>query len=136
MTTIGKAIRIKGEVHGEEDLVIEGRVDGTIALKNNHLTLESSAVITAHVDVQNITVKGSMTGNTIATDKVEITSAAKVVSIFPTGKREIGPAPDLPASSACQVFSVPVPNEVTSPVPVMTTRRFDTKAAYFLWVLM
>jgi cytoskeletal protein CcmA (bactofilin family) len=79
MTTIGKAIRIKGEVHGEEDLIIEGRVDGTIALKNNHLTLEGSAVITAHVDVQNITVKGQMTGNTTATDKVEITSAAKVV---------------------------------------------------------
>ena len=79
MTTIGKAIRIKGEVHGEEDLVIEGSVDGTIALKNNHLTLESSSVITANVDVQNITVKGSMTGNTIATDRVEITSAAKVV---------------------------------------------------------
>jgi cytoskeletal protein CcmA (bactofilin family) len=66
-------------VHGEEDLVIEGRVDGTIALKSNHLTLECSAVITAHVEVQNITVKGQMTGNTIATDKVEITSAAKVV---------------------------------------------------------
>jgi len=79
MTTIGKAIRISGEVAGEEDLVIEGRVDGTIALKNNHLTLESSSVITANVDVQNITVKGQMTGNTKATDKVEITSAAKVV---------------------------------------------------------
>lgn len=81
MTTpglIGKAISIKGELHGEEDLIIEGRVDGTIALKKNHLILERSAVITAHVEVQNITIKGQMNGNTQASDKVEITADAKV----------------------------------------------------------
>lgn len=82
MTTpglIGKAIRIKGELHGEEDLIIEGRVEGTISLKSNHLILERSAVITAHVEVQNVTIKGEMNGNTTASDKVEITSDAKVV---------------------------------------------------------
>jgi cytoskeletal protein CcmA (bactofilin family) len=76
---IGKAIHIKGELHGEEDLIIEGRVEGTIALKKNHLILERSAVITAHVEVQNVTIKGQMTGNTQASDKVEITADAKVV---------------------------------------------------------
>lgn len=76
---IGKAIRIKGELHGEEDLVIEGKVEGTIALKKNHLILERSAVITAHVEVENITIKGQMNGNTVASSKVEITSEAKVI---------------------------------------------------------
>jgi cytoskeletal protein CcmA (bactofilin family) len=76
---IGKAIRIKGELHGEEDLVIEGKVEGTIALKKNHLILERSAVITAHVEVQNVTIKGSMNGNTNASNKVEITADAKVI---------------------------------------------------------
>jgi cytoskeletal protein CcmA (bactofilin family) len=76
---IGKAIRIKGELYGEEDLVIEGKVEGTIALKKNHLILERSAVITAHVDVENITIKGSMNGNTVASSKVEITAEARVV---------------------------------------------------------
>ena len=77
-TTLGKAIRIKGEVHGEEDLVIEGRVEGTIALRDNHLTLERSALVEAHVEVKNVTIKGEMYGNTLASDKVEITSEAKV----------------------------------------------------------
>lgn len=76
---IGKAIRIKGELHGEEDLVIEGKVEGTISLKKNHLTLERSAVITAHVEVENITIKGQMNGNTSASNRVEITADAKVV---------------------------------------------------------
>jgi len=76
---IGKAIRIKGELHGEEDLVIEGKVEGTISLKKNHLILERSAVIAASVEVENITIKGQMNGNTSASNRVEITADAKVV---------------------------------------------------------
>jgi cytoskeletal protein CcmA (bactofilin family) len=76
---IGKAIRIKGELHGAEDLIIEGKVEGTIALTKNHLILERSAVITAHVDVENVTIKGSMNGNTQASNKVEITADARVI---------------------------------------------------------
>jgi len=76
---IGKAIRIKGELYGEEDLAIEGKVEGTIALRKNHLTLERSAVIIANVEVENITIKGRMNGNTSASNKVEITADAKVV---------------------------------------------------------
>jgi cytoskeletal protein CcmA (bactofilin family) len=76
---IGKAIRIKGELHGEEDLIIEGKVEGTIALKKNHLILERSAEIQANVEVENVTIRGQMHGNTEASNKVEITSEAKVL---------------------------------------------------------
>jgi cytoskeletal protein CcmA (bactofilin family) len=78
-TVIGKAIQIKGEVEGEEDLVIEGKVEGTISLRKNHLTLERSAAIVADVDVENITIKGRIDGNTSASNKVEITSEARIV---------------------------------------------------------
>jgi cytoskeletal protein CcmA (bactofilin family) len=76
---IGKAIRIKGEIVGEEDLIIEGKVEGTIALRKNHLILERSAQITAHVEVENITIRGQMSGNTTASNRVEVTSEAQVV---------------------------------------------------------
>ena len=76
---IGKAIGIKGEVYGEEDLVIEGRVEGIITLKKNHVTLERSAVIDAQVEAENITIKGEVRGNSVASDKVEITADANIV---------------------------------------------------------
>src|SRR5258708_6838880 len=76
---IGKAIRIKGELYGEEDLTIEGKVEGTITLRKNHLILERAAVIAAHVEVESVTIKGEMNGNTAASNKVEITAEAKVV---------------------------------------------------------
>jgi cytoskeletal protein CcmA (bactofilin family) len=79
MTTVGKAIRIKGEVIGDEDLVIEGQIEGTINLIKNHLTLEQSSSIKADIDVQNVTIKGTMFGNTKASTKVEVTADAKIV---------------------------------------------------------
>jgi cytoskeletal protein CcmA (bactofilin family) len=78
-TVIGKAIEIKGEVYGDEDLIIEGRIQGTICLKKNHLILERSSVISADVEVESITIKGRIDGNTNASNKVEITAEALVV---------------------------------------------------------
>jgi len=75
---IGKGIVIKGELHGEEDLVIEGRVEGSIALRK-HLIVESTGVVMADVQTENITVKGEMNGNMVASDKVEITAEARVI---------------------------------------------------------
>ncbi len=74
---IGKGIAIKGELHGEEDLIIEGRVEGNIALKK-HLIVETTGVVVADVQTENITIKGEMNGNMVATDKVEIAANARV----------------------------------------------------------
>ena len=56
---IGEGIRIRGRLRGAEDLVIEGAVEGTISLTENHLILERSATIEANVDVKKITVRGA-----------------------------------------------------------------------------
>ena len=81
---IGKAIRIKGKLRGREDLVVEGRVDGNIALEDHHLFVEPSAVLHANAQVNNITVKGEMHGNTDASDKVEIKATAKILGDIKT----------------------------------------------------
>src|SRR5512138_2632280 len=75
---IGQGLFIKGELHGEEDLIIEGRVEGEITLKK-HLVIESTGVILADIQTENITIKGEMRGNMTASDKVEIHNKARVV---------------------------------------------------------
>ncbi len=75
---IGKGLFIKGELHGEEDLIIEGRVEGIITLKKD-LVIETTGVILADIQTENITVKGEMRGNMAATEKIEIHSGARVV---------------------------------------------------------
>ena len=59
---IGRGLFIKGELHGEEDLIIEGRVEGEITLKK-HLVIETTGVILADIQTENITIKGEMRGN-------------------------------------------------------------------------
>ena len=76
--SIGKSIVINGELSGSEDLTIEGRVDGKIELRNHVLTIGSSGRITAQVDARSIIVLGHVTGNLIATEKVDIRETGSV----------------------------------------------------------
>jgi cytoskeletal protein CcmA (bactofilin family) len=75
---IGKNIQIRGKLAGSEDLVVEGRIEGTVALKN-HLTIEQSGVVDADVEVRDLTVHGEMRGDIHADGTVSVSNAAKVI---------------------------------------------------------
>jgi cytoskeletal protein CcmA (bactofilin family) len=75
---IAPGLFLRGELRGEDDLIIEGRVEGQITLKQ-HLMVETTGVIVADVQTRNITIKGEMRGNMTAEDKVEIHPGALVV---------------------------------------------------------
>jgi len=74
---IGKHITIRGNLTGAEDLIVEGRVEGTIKL-SNHLTVESSGVVQADLDVENLTVNGTVQGDIQATQSIAINADASV----------------------------------------------------------
>ena len=78
MASIGKSITIKGDLTGEEDLVVEGTVDGKIDFPENELTIGESGTVNAEVHAQSIVVVGSITGNVSATEKLEIQSTGLI----------------------------------------------------------
>ncbi len=69
---IGKTIVIRGEVSGEEDLNIEGRVEGKITLENHHLVVGEGGNVSAEVLAKSVTIIGRLEGNTHATERVLI----------------------------------------------------------------
>ena len=75
---IGKSVVIKGELSGSEDLTIEGHVNGNIELRNHVLTIGANGRITAQVSAKSIVVLGQVTGNLIATEKVDIRESGSV----------------------------------------------------------
>ncbi len=75
---IGRSIVIDGEISGDEDLVVQGTVKGKISLKQS-LFVESSGVVEADIDTQNVEISGSVTGNILASDKVELKSDGRMV---------------------------------------------------------
>lgn len=74
---IGKGIMIRGSLTGGGDLVVEGRVEGQIALKN-HLTIESSGRVQADIRAEELTINGEASGNIDASGKVSINASARV----------------------------------------------------------
>jgi len=72
MANIGKSISIKGDVIGDEDTVIEGRVEGRVELKNHHLTIGPNGDVTGEIGAKQVTIVGRVTGNVSAAERVEI----------------------------------------------------------------
>jgi cytoskeletal protein CcmA (bactofilin family) len=69
---IGKTVVIRGEVKGGEDLTIDGRVEGTIQLADNRLTIGPNADVAADLTARDVLVMGKVKGNVIATGRVEL----------------------------------------------------------------
>ncbi len=75
---IGPTIRIKGEVSGEENLLIEGRVDGTVSLRGKDLTVGSSGSVNANVTATVVKIDGEVKGDITGEEKVIISNTGKV----------------------------------------------------------
>ena len=77
-TVLGPSVEIEGEVTGEDDLVIQGSIQGRI-LSKGHLTIEKSGVVEASVETKNLTVSGRLQGNVTASDKVEVNTDGTMI---------------------------------------------------------
>ena len=76
---IGKSVHIKGELTGDEDLTIEGRVEGQIKLEDHSLVIGPHGAIHGEISAKNLMVNGSVVGNISAKQLVEIKSSGSVV---------------------------------------------------------
>jgi len=72
MATIGQSIVFKGELTGDEDLEIDGQVEGTVNLGNHQLTIGPNGNLKAAVSAKTIVVIGKVTGNLIAAERIEV----------------------------------------------------------------
>jgi cytoskeletal protein CcmA (bactofilin family) len=75
---IGKSIVICGEVKGSEDLIVDGRVEGTVNLAESRLTIGPSANVAANLSAKDILVLGQVRGNLAASGRVELRAGCVV----------------------------------------------------------
>lgn len=78
MANIGKSIVIKGDLSGEEDLIVEGKVEGRIHLPNHKVTIGQGGNVEAEVHAKAIVVIGRVSGNVSATERLEIQASGIV----------------------------------------------------------
>jgi cytoskeletal protein CcmA (bactofilin family) len=77
-TIIGESILINGSLHGDEDLTVRGRVEGTLSLSRT-LVVEQTGIVKAEVQVKNCIIAGVVVGNVTASESVEITKEGRMV---------------------------------------------------------
>ena len=75
---IGKTVVIRGEVKGSEDLIVDGRVEGTVSLSESRLTIGPNANVAADLSAKDILILGQVQGNLVASGRVELRAGCQV----------------------------------------------------------
>jgi cytoskeletal protein CcmA (bactofilin family) len=78
LARIGKTVTIKGEISGNEDIYVDGHIEGGISLSGNSLTVGPDGRVRANVTAKNVTVSGSVEGNLKVTERTEMRKTAVV----------------------------------------------------------
>jgi cytoskeletal protein CcmA (bactofilin family) len=76
--TIGPSISIKGDITGSEDLLIQGRVDGSVTLENHSVGVGSEGRVNADITGRLITIEGTVEGDLTAEEQIVLRGSAHV----------------------------------------------------------
>ena len=76
--TIGASIRIKGDLSGDEDLLIQGQIQGQIKLQSHNVTVGQSGRVKADIHGRNIRVEGEVDGNLFGEEEIVIRASGRV----------------------------------------------------------
>jgi cytoskeletal protein CcmA (bactofilin family) len=120
-TVIGKSVVIRGDLSGNEDLYMDGDIEGSITLTESRLTIGPNARVQADVKVRDIVVFGQLTGNVHATGRVDLRQSAVVNGDVLAGRLSIEESAilkgrvELKASTETKIETKPV--SAGSPAP-------------------
>ncbi len=78
LSVIGKTLFVNGEVEAAEDMLVEGRLEGSIKHTANQLIVGVSGVVNADIDAKNLVIEGTVEGNIVGSESVVIKDSADV----------------------------------------------------------
>src|SRR5260370_39782533 len=84
--SIGKAVKINGQIYSKEDLYVDGDVEGTIELQEHRLTIGPNGKVHSNIKAREGVILGNIQGNVEASDKLEVRKGARVVGDIQTAR--------------------------------------------------
>ena len=84
--SIGKSVKVVGQIYSKEDLYVDGTVEGTLEASEHKLTIGPHGSIQAAVKAREVLVLGTITGNVEAFDRLEIRKDAKLLGDIRTAR--------------------------------------------------
>jgi len=89
LACLGPTIVVKGEITSDEDLQIDGKVEGPVSLRGHRLTVGRTAQLTTEITAREVIVYGNVSGNLRARDRVEIKKDGRVIGDISTARISI-----------------------------------------------
>ena len=89
MATIGKAVKVVGQIFSKEDLYVDGDLEGTVELLEHKLTIGPNGTVHASVKAREVIALGTIQGNVEAADRIEIRKDARLVGDIKTARNII-----------------------------------------------
>ena len=89
LACLGATIVVKGEISSDEDLQIDGKVEGNISLRGHRLTVGRTAQLNSEINAREAIVYGNASGNLRARDRVEIKRDGQVIGDITTTRISI-----------------------------------------------
>ena len=122
--TIGKSVRIVGQIFAKEDLYVDGDVEGTIESQDNKITIGPNGRVQASIRARDVIILGQVQGNVETSDKVDIRKDAKLVGDITTARISIEDGALFKGSID---IKKPEPKASTpTPTPAATARPAET----------
>jgi cytoskeletal protein CcmA (bactofilin family) len=84
--SIGKAVKIAGQIHSKEDLYVDGDLEGTVEAPEHKLTVGPNGTVHATIKAREVVALGTIHGNVEATERLEIRKDAKLVGDIRTAR--------------------------------------------------
>jgi cytoskeletal protein CcmA (bactofilin family) len=84
--TIGKAVRVNGQINSKEDLYVDGDVEGILEAPEHKLTIGPNGTVHATIKAREVVALGSIQGNVEAADRIEIRRDAKLIGDIRTAR--------------------------------------------------
>ena len=122
---IGSKINFKGELSGDEDLLIQGKVEGTVTLNGYKLTIGKLGHVKANLQAKNIIIDGTVEGDIIAQDHIAINASSIVRGNFTANRVTLEDGAKFRGSIDMDTESQPVPTKTVMP----TTIKHEEKTA-------
>jgi cytoskeletal protein CcmA (bactofilin family) len=79
VASIGKSLHVKGELSGQEDLAVEGKVEGKILLKGQKVTIGQTGRVAGEIHARTVVVAGLLNGDIVADEVVEVAATGTMM---------------------------------------------------------
>jgi cytoskeletal protein CcmA (bactofilin family) len=134
--SIGKSVKVVGQIYSKEDLYVDGTVEGTLEASENKLTIGPHGTIQASIKAREVLVLGTIQGNVEAFERLEIRKDAKLMGDLRTARIVIEdgayfkgsidiikPEPVKAAAKPAASTPAPAAASTPAPAPVAENRR-------------